>query len=166
MLPGGRAAERATRRVLSEERMGTGFIKHKPKKSDAKRAERSVPQPKAKPAAADKVKRASKPPRSNPARLAELPTAHARGATPMDSVIAALVALAGKRGWSVEERNEEDAAVQLDAGASLYLSRRSENAEYSVAVSVACPDLRNTPDELASAIASALRIAAAKIETI
>jgi hypothetical protein len=84
----------------------------------------------------------------------------------MDSVIAALVALAGKRGWRVEERNEEDAAVQLDAGASLYLSRRSENAEYSVAVSVACPDLRNTPDELASAIASALRIAAAKIETI
>jgi hypothetical protein len=62
MLPGGRAAERATRRVLSEERMGTGFIKHKPKKSDAKHAERSVPQPKAKPAAADKVKRASKRP--------------------------------------------------------------------------------------------------------
>ena len=83
----------------------------------------------------------------------------------MDSVITALVALAGKRGWRLEE-SPEGATVQLEAGVSLEVSRRWEHEEYAVVVSVACPELRNTPDELASAIASALRIAAAKVETV
>jgi hypothetical protein len=47
----------------------------------------------------------------------------------------------------------------------LHVSRQWEHEEYSIAVSVACPELRNTPDELASAIASALRVTAVKIET-
>ena len=44
--------------------MGKGFVRHKPKKSDAKRAERSMPKPEAKPVAATKEKPASKQPAS------------------------------------------------------------------------------------------------------
>ncbi len=58
---GGRNSERA-RIAWCGGVMGTGFIKHKPKKSDAKRAERRMPKPKAKPAPVDKAKSASKPP--------------------------------------------------------------------------------------------------------
>ena len=53
--------------VLFGGAMGKGFVRHKPKKSDAKRAERSMPKPKAKPVGAGKEKPASKPPASGQA---------------------------------------------------------------------------------------------------
>jgi hypothetical protein len=66
MLQGGRDSERAhnCHWGCSEERC---FVRHKPKKSDAKRAERSMPKPKAKPATVGKEKPASKPPASGEA---------------------------------------------------------------------------------------------------
>jgi hypothetical protein len=63
MLERGPPSERAyTAGCCSEGVMGTGFLKHKPKKSDAKRAERCVPQPRPKPAVVEKAKPTSKPP--------------------------------------------------------------------------------------------------------